>query len=158
MNSEQLELWKLTSSQKSQNHNLFSCSNSPILDSNHTALLICPPLQFHPKLGLTDLIFNSLFTRNPNLEEQIADQLGITRKEYLGKSFVGRKCSKRPSCSAFLKELVPPSDHPLVECLEALYLAVVGVFSQILDPEFENGISTFEETLMGAMRTYICEQ
>ncbi len=156
MNSEQLELWKITSSQKSQNHILFSGSNSPILDSNHTptTLLLCPPLQFHPKLGLTNLIFNSL-TRNPNLEEQLANQLGITSKEYLGKFFEGRYCS---ICSIFLKELVPPSDHPLVECLEALYLTVVGDFSQILDPEFENGISTFEETLMGAMRTYICEQ
>ncbi len=34
------------------------------------------------------------------------------------------------------------------------FLTVVGVFSQILDPKIENGISTFEETLMGAMRTY----
>ncbi len=41
-----------------------------------------------------------------------------------------------------------------IACLEALYLTVVGVFSQILDPDFENGVSTFEETLMGAMRTY----
>ncbi len=54
----------------------------------------------------------------------------------------------------FLKELVPPSDHPLVECLEALYRVAVGVFSQILDPEFKNGINTFEETFTGAMRTY----
>ncbi len=35
------------------------------------------------------LIFYSLFTRNPNLEEQIADQLGIARKAYRGKSFEG---------------------------------------------------------------------
>ncbi len=54
----------------------------------------------------------------------------------------------------FLKELVPSSDHPLVECLEPLYRIVVGVFSQILDPEFENDVSTFEETLMGAMRRH----
>ncbi len=33
-------------------------------------------------------------------------------------------------------------------------LTVVGVFSQILDPEFENGVSTFEETFLAAMRTY----
>ncbi len=50
--------------------------------------------------------------------------------------------------------MVPPSDHPHVECLEALYRFVVGVFGQILDPEFENDISTFEETFMGAMRTH----
>ncbi len=31
---------------------------------------------------------------------------------------------------------------------------MVGVFGQILDPVFENGISTFEETFMGAMRTH----
>ncbi len=30
---------------------------------------------------------------------------------------------------------------------------MVGVFGQILDPEFENDISTFEETSMRAMRT-----
>ncbi len=46
------------------------------------------------------------------------------------------------SCSAFLKEVVPPSDHLLVEYLETLQRLVVGVFGQILDPEFENDIST----------------
>ncbi len=61
---------------------------------------------------------------------------------------------KLPSCSAFLKELVTLSDHPLVECLKTLYRVVVGVFGQILDTGFENDISTFEEKVMGAMRTY----
>ncbi len=103
---------------------------------------------------MANVVFNSLFTRNLNLEEQIVAQLGITRNKYLGKSSEGRQCSKLVSCSAFLKELVPLSDHPLVDYLKALYLAVVGVFSQILDQEFENGISTFVETFMGAMRTY----
>ncbi len=51
-------------------------------------------------------------------------------------------------------ERVPLSDHPLVECLEALHRVVVGVFGQILDPETANDISTFEETFMGAMRTH----
>ncbi len=57
-------------------------------------LLLCPPPPLHPKLGLTNLIGNSLFNRNLNLEEQIADQLGIARKEYHGKSFEGRQRSK----------------------------------------------------------------
>ncbi len=43
------------------------------------------------------------------------------------------------------------SDHPLVECLEALYRVVVGVFGQILDPEFETDKNKFEELFMGAM-------
>ncbi len=30
--------------------------------------------------------------------------------------------------------MVPPSDHPLVECLEALYRVMVGVIGQMLDP------------------------
>ncbi len=153
MNSEHFEPWKLTSSQKSQIHNFFSCSNSPFLASNRTVLLLCPPPSLHPKLGLTNLIVNNLFTRNPNLEEQIADQLGIARKEYHGESFEDRQCSKLLSCSAFLKEVVPPSDPPLAECPEALHCVVVGVFGQILDPETENDISRFEETFMGAMRT-----
>ncbi len=50
--------------------------------------------------------------------------------------------------------MVPSSVHLLVECLEALHRVVVGVFGQILDPGFENDISTFEETFMGAMRTH----
>ncbi len=58
---------------------------------------------------------------------------------------------KASYCSAFLKELVPASDHPLVECLEALYRVVVGVFGPILYPEFENDMNKFEETFMGAM-------
>ncbi len=41
----------------------------------------------------------------------------------------------------------------MVECLEALYRVVVAVIGQILDPEFKNDISTFEETFMGAMGT-----
>ncbi len=53
---------------------------------------------------------------------------------------------KTPLLQCFLKELVPPSDHPLVEYLEALYRVVGVVFSQILGPEFENDVSTFKET------------
>ncbi len=82
---------------KHRRHNFFSCSNSPILNSNRTVLLHCPSLPLHSKLGLTNVIFNSLFARNPNLEEQTADQLGIGRKEYHGKSFEGRQCSKYPT-------------------------------------------------------------
>ncbi len=100
---------------------------------------------------MTNLIVNSLFTRNPNLEEQFADQLGSARKEYHGKSLEGRQCSKFLSCSAFLKEVVPSLVHLLVECLEALHRVAVGDFGQILDPGFENDISTFEEMFMGAM-------
>ncbi len=63
--------------------NFFSCSNFPILDSYRTALFRCPPPPLHLKLGLTNLIVNSLFSRNPILlEKHIADQLGIARKEY----------------------------------------------------------------------------
>ncbi len=112
------------------------------------------PTSTSAKTGLENLIVASLFTRNPNQEEQVADRLGIARKEYNGKSFQGRQCSKLPSCTAFLKELVPPLDHQLVECLRALHRGVVAVFVQILDPEFKNDISTFEETFMGAMRIH----
>ncbi len=56
MNSEQFELWRLTSGQKSQRRNFFSCSNSPTLDSNRTVLLLCPPPPLHLKLGLTNLL------------------------------------------------------------------------------------------------------
>ncbi len=91
------------------------------------------------------------FSSAKNLEEQIADQLGIARKAYHGKSFEGRKCSKLLSCSAFLKELVPTSDHPLFECLEALYRVLVGILSETLDVEFENDIYTFKGKFMRAM-------
>ncbi len=50
--------------------------------------------------------------------------------------------------------MVPPSDPPLVECLEAFHSVLVGVFGQIIDPEIENNKSTFEETFMEAMRTH----
>ncbi len=42
----------------------------------------------------------------------------------------------------------------MVECLEAPNRVAVCVFGQILDPEFENDISKFEETFMGATRTH----
>ncbi len=132
-------------------YNFFSYSN--YLASNRAVLLLCPPPPLHSKLDLTNLIVNSIFTRNPNLEEQIADQLGIARKEYHGKSFEGRQCSKLLSCSASLKEMVPPSDPPLVECLETFYRVVVGVYGQIVDPETKDNVSTFVETFMEAMRT-----
>ncbi len=101
---------------------------------------------------MTNLIVNSLFTRNPNLEEQFADQLVNARKEYHGKSFEGQQCSRFLSCSAFLKEVVPSSVHLLVEYLEALHRVMVGLFGQIVDPGFD--ASTFEETFMGAIRTH----
>ncbi len=129
-------------------------SNSPILDSNRTVPIICPPPPLHPKLGLTNLIVNSLFTRNPNLEEQFANRLGNARKKYHGKSFEGRQCSRFLSCSAFLKEVVPSAVHLLVECFEALRRVVIGVFGQILDPGLENDIITFEEKFMGSIRTH----
>ncbi len=50
--------------------------------------------------------------------------------------------------------MVPPSNPPLVECLLVLRRLAVGVFDQILDLVFENDISTFEQTFMGAMRTH----
>ncbi len=61
---------------------------------------------------------------------------------------------KTALCSAFLKEVVPPLDPPLVECLEEFHRVVIGAFGQIVDPETENDISTFEEMFMGAMRTH----
>ncbi len=69
------------------------------------------------------------------------------------KSFEGRQCSKLLSCSASLKEEVPPSDPPLVECLEAFHCVLVGVFGQTVDLETKDNVSTFEERFMGAMRT-----
>ncbi len=73
---------------KNRRHNFYSCLNSPFLDSNRTGPLPppphCPPPPLQPKLGLTNLIVNSPFTRNPNLEQQFADQLGNARKEYHG--------------------------------------------------------------------------
>ncbi len=65
-------------------YNFFSCSNSPILASNRTVLLLCPPPPVHPKLGLTNLIVHSLFSRNPNLEVQIADQLVSQERSITG--------------------------------------------------------------------------
>ncbi len=82
-----------------------------------------------PNTGLDKPDNYSLFTRNPYLEEQIADRLVIATKEYHGKSLRGRQCSKLPYCSAFLKELVPLSYHPLIDCLEALDRVLVAFFS-----------------------------
>ncbi len=45
--------------------------------------------------------------------------------------------------------MVPPSD----ECPEALHLALVDVFDNILHPEFENDIHIFWEKLTEAMQT-----
>ncbi len=102
-----------------------------------------PHLHFTQKLGLTNLICNRLFTRKPNLEDYVADPLGNLRKEYHGKSFECRQCSTFLSCSAFLKEVVPSSVHLLVEYLKALHPVVVGIFGQILAPDFQNDISIF---------------
>ncbi len=146
--------WILSSSncgnlRQAKNHKatIFSAVPTPLFSTlAGLSCFIVPHFSFTQKLGLANLIFNSLFTRNQNLEEQSATQLDITRKEYLGKSFEGRQCLKLPSCSTLLKELVPPLDHPLVERLEALYRVVVDVFSRIMDQEFENGTSTWKRS------------
>ncbi len=67
--------------------------------------------------------------------KQIADQLGIARKEYHRKSFDDQQCLKLLCCIASLKEVVPPWDPPLVECHEAFHRVEVGVFGQIVDTE-----------------------
>ncbi len=40
------------------------------------------------------------------------------------------------------------------ECLEALYLDLVDVFGDILDPEFENNLRIFKDKCMKAMQTH----
>ncbi len=50
--------------------------------------------------------------------------------------------------------MVPPSDHPPVECLKALHLALVDVFGIILDAEFENDMHMFKEKFMEAMQKH----
>ncbi len=50
--------------------------------------------------------------------------------------------------------LVPRSDHLLVEYLEALHLVLVGVFGNILDNEFENGVRILKEEVVEALRTH----
>ncbi len=50
--------------------------------------------------------------------------------------------------------LAPPSDLPLVEYLEALHLVLVGVFGNILDTKFENGVRILKEEFVEALRTY----
>ncbi len=49
--------------------------------------------------------------------------------------------------------LVLPTDHPLVECLEALYLYLVDVSGNIEDSEVEKGIDIFKENSMGAKQS-----
>ncbi len=61
---------------------------------------------------------------------------------------------KLPACSAFLKEVVPQSDHQMVEFIEELHRVVAVVFGQNLYLRVENDISAFEETFMGAMPTH----
>ncbi len=50
--------------------------------------------------------------------------------------------------------MVPSSDHPLVQCLEALHRALVDVFVNILDPEFDNYTHIFKVNFMEAMQTH----
>ncbi len=50
--------------------------------------------------------------------------------------------------------MVPPSDYPLVECLEAFHFALVDVISNTLDPTFDNYKHMFKEVLMKAMQTH----
>ncbi len=68
-------------------------------------------------------------------------------------SITGNHLKAGNACSASLKEVVPPSDPPLAECLEMFHRVVVGVFGQIVNPETKDNVSTFEETFMGAIRT-----
>ncbi len=44
--------------------------------------------------------------------------------------------------------------HPCILYQVCATRVVDNVFGQILDPEFENDTSAFEETFMGAMRTH----
>ncbi len=50
--------------------------------------------------------------------------------------------------------MVPPSDHPLVESLEALHLALADVFGNILYLEFVNCLHIFKEKLMEVTQTH----
>ncbi len=143
MNAEQQHLWRITSGKKIENKYFFNCLNPPLLNSNLPILLLCRPPPLHLKLGIVNLLMHYLFSLHPYLEKEVAKTLRIVEKDYHGKSFEGRQCSKLISKCGTQAALIPVESLSIVNCLGLFEKVVEATFGHVLSPTYEEGISQF---------------
>ncbi len=70
----------------------------------------------------------------------MAKSLGILRKDYHGKSFDGRQCSKLLDKCDALALLVPPECLPIIDCLEAFARVDEATLGHRLSSNYEEAI------------------
>ncbi len=154
MNSDNYELWESTSGNKLFNKIFFNCLNPPLLQSSQPILLICPPPPLHIKLDVVNLLIQRLFALHPNLEKDVTAALGIDRKDYHGKSFEGRQCSKILANCDYLEDHIPPECLPLINCLRSFGKVMVATFGEDLSSNNDDVIKRFGSAFSKVMTSF----
>ncbi len=112
-----------------------------MLNSNLPILLLCPPPPLHLKLGIVNPLMHHLFSLHPHLEKEVAKTLRMAQKDYHGKSFEGRQCSKLISKCDTLAAHIPVESLSIVNCLRLFEKVVEATFGHVLSPNYEEVIS-----------------
>ncbi len=78
----------------------------------------------------------------------------MVQKDYHGKSFEGRQCSKLISKFDTLAALIPFESLPIVNCLCLFEKVVEATFGHVLSPNYEEVISRFGVSFTTIMSTF----
>ncbi len=87
----------------------------------------------------------------PHLEKK---PFGIVQRDYHGKSFEGRQCSKLISKCDTLAAVIPVDSPPIVNCLRLFEKVVDATFGHILSSTYEEVMSQFGVSFTAIMLTF----
>ncbi len=85
-------------------------------------------------MGLVNLRMHHLFSLHPHFEKEVVKTLGIVQKDYHGKSFEGRQCSKLISKCDTLAALIPVDSR--ANCLRLFEKVTEATFVHVLSSNY----------------------
>ncbi len=77
-----------------------------------------------------------LFSLHLHFEKEVAKTLGIVQKDYHGKSFEGRQCSKLISKCDTLAALIPVDSLLIANCLRLFEKVAEATFVHVLSSNY----------------------
>ncbi len=128
--------------------------NRPLLQSSQPILFICPPPPLYITLGVVNLLIQHLFALHHNLATDVTAALGLDRKDYHGKSFEGRQCSKILAHCDYLEDHTPSECLPLINCLRSVGKVMAATFGEDLSPNNDDVIKRFGSAFSKVMSSF----
>ncbi len=95
-----------------------------------------------------------LFSLHPRLEKEVTKILGMVQKDYHGKSFEGRQCSKLISKCGGLAALMLLDSLPIVNLLRLFEKVNEATFRHVVSLNYEEVISQFGVAFTTIMSTF----